>query len=101
MASGFDEAAMESHAATFRMLEGETLVDVLANYEEVAARTDELVATIPSLDLSHPLPEAPWFPPNARRSARRVFLHMATETAQHAGHADILRETLDGQKTMG
>jgi hypothetical protein len=99
--SGVDEAAMAAHAASFRMLEGETLAGLLARYEEVAARTDELVATIPSLDVSHPLPEAPWFPPNARRSARRVFLHIAAETAQHAGHADILRETLDGQKTMG
>lgn len=99
--SGADEAAMAAHAASFRMLEGETLAGLLAHYDEVAARTDELVATIPSLDLSHPLPEAPWFPPNARRSARRVFLHIVAETAQHAGHADILRETLDGQKTMG
>jgi hypothetical protein len=99
--AGADEAAMAARAAGFRMLEGETLSGILARYEDVAARTDELVATIPSLDLSHPLPEAPWFPPNARRSARRVFLHIAAETAQHAGHADILRETLDGQKTMG
>jgi hypothetical protein len=48
-----------------------------------------------------PLPEAPWFPPNGTRSARRVFVHIVAETAQHAGHADILRESLDGQKTMG
>jgi uncharacterized damage-inducible protein DinB len=99
--SGADEAAMAAREAGFRMLEGETLAGLLAHYEEVAARTDELVATMPSLDVSQPLPEAPWFPPNARRSARRVFLHIATETAHHAGHADILRETLDGQKTMG
>jgi uncharacterized damage-inducible protein DinB len=99
--AGADEAAMAAHSASFRMLEGETLAGLLARYEEVAARTDELVATIPSLDVSHPLPEAPWFPPNARRSARRVFLHIVAETAQHAGHADIVREALDGQKTMG
>jgi Protein of unknown function (DUF664) len=99
--AGFDEAAMAAHAASFRMLEGETLAGLLSQYEKVAARTDELAATIPSLDVSHPLPEAPWFPPNARRSARRVFLHIVAETAQHAGHADILREALDGQKTMG
>jgi hypothetical protein len=92
---------MAAHADSFRVLEGETLSGWLAHYEEVAATTDELVATIPSLDVSHPLPEAPWFPPNARRSARRVFLHIVAETAQHAGHADILREALDGQKTMG
>ena len=53
------------------------------------------------LDASHPLPEAPWFRAGARRSARRVFLHIVAETAQHAGHADIIRESLDGQKTMG
>ena len=99
--AGVDETAMAAHAAGFRMLEGETLAGLLDQYEVVAARTDELVATIPSLDVSHPLPEAPWFPRNARRSARRVFLHIVAETAQHAGHADILRETLDGQKTMG
>jgi uncharacterized damage-inducible protein DinB len=96
-----DEAAMAAHTDSFRMLEGETLAGLLARYEEVAARTDDLVATIPSLDVSHPLPEAPWFPRDTRRSARRVFLHIVAETAQHAGHADILRETLDGQKTMG
>ena len=99
--AGADEAAMAAHAASFRMLEGETLAGLLDRYEEVSARTDKLVATIPSLDVSHPLPEAPWFPPNTRRSARRVFLHIVAETAQHAGHADILREALDGQKTMG
>jgi len=97
----FDDAAMAARADGFRMLEGETLAGLLAEYDEVAARTDELVATIPSLDLSHPLPDAPWFPANTRRTARRVFLHIVAETAQHAGHADIVREALDGQKTMG
>ena len=73
---------------------------VLAEYEKIAARTDELVRTW-DLDAVQPLPTAPWFPPDATRSARRVFVHIVAETAQHAGHADILRETLDGQKTMG
>ena len=101
MPAAFDEAAMAAHADGFRMLAGETLAGLLADYDAVAARTDELVATIDSLDVSHALPEAPWFPPGARRSARRVFLHLVAETAQHAGHADIIRESLDGQKTMG
>jgi len=30
-----------------------------------------------------------------------VLLHIITETAQHSGHADIIRESLDGAKTMG
>ena len=96
-----DEDAMEAHAESFRMQEGETLAGLLEHYEEVARRTDDLVASLPSLDASQPLPEAPWFKPGARWSARRVFLHIIAETAQHAGHADIIRESLDGAKTMG
>jgi uncharacterized protein DUF664 len=91
---------IEQFSAGFRLLPDETLEGVLAHYDEIARRTDELVATV-DLDLSHPLPEAPWFPKGARRTARRAFLHIVAETAQHAGHADIIRESLDGQKTMG
>jgi uncharacterized damage-inducible protein DinB len=85
----------------FRMLDGETLGSLLDRYEQVAAETDSLVSTLPDLDASHPLPEAPWFEPGAQWSARRVLLHIIAETSQHAGHADILRESLDGAKTMG
>src|SRR6266702_3572530 len=85
----------------FRLLPDETLAGVLADYEKVAQRTDDLVASLPDLDLAHPLPNAPWFPPGEKRSARRVFLHIIAETAQHAGHADIIRESLDGAKSMG
>ncbi|GAB4083528.1 DinB family protein [Myceligenerans cantabricum] len=84
----------------FRLLQHETLAEVLAAYEETAAATDELVRTV-DLDADHLLPEAPWFEPGATWSHRRALMHIATETAQHAGHADIVRETLDGQKTMG
>lgn len=101
MAAATDPEQMARWAEEFRLGPDETLDGVLARYAEVARRTDDLVRTIPDLDASHPLPEAPWFEPGARRSARRVFLHIVAETAQHAGHADILRETLDGQKTMG
>jgi hypothetical protein len=101
MATPTDDAGFEKWAEEFRLLPDETLAGVLAQYEEIARRTDELVAALPDLDASHPLPEAPWFPPGAHRTARRVLLHIVAETAQHAGHADILRESLDGQKTMG
>jgi hypothetical protein len=80
---------------------GETLQSVLTDYAEVARRTDELVATLPDLDADHALPPAPWFEKGARWSARRAIVHILAETAQHAGHADILRESIDGQKTMG
>jgi uncharacterized damage-inducible protein DinB len=85
----------------FRLLDGETLAGVLAEYDAVAAATDELVRTLPDLGATQPLPTAPWFPAQQRWSARRVLLHIIAETAQHCGHADILRESIDGQKTMG
>lgn len=91
----------EGFMNTFRMLDGETLAGLLENYEEVAKRTDELVRTLPDLDAAHPLPAAPWFEPGASWSARRVLLHIIAETSQHAGHADIIREAIDGAKTMG
>jgi uncharacterized damage-inducible protein DinB len=85
----------------FRLLDTETLTGVVADYESIAAATDELVRTLPDLDATQPLPSAPWFPPSERWSARRALMHIIAETAQHAGHADIIRESLDGQKTMG
>ena len=97
----FDESTYADWAAEFVMGPDESLEGLLAAHAEIADRTDELVATLPSLDVSHPLPEAPWFAHGARWSARRAFLHIVAETAQHAGHADILRETIDGRKTMG
>ncbi|GAA3432424.1 DinB family protein [Kutzneria kofuensis] len=92
---------IEGHIASFRMEPGETLAGLLAAYEEAARRTDELVASGVDLDKSWPLPEAPWFKPGASWSIRRVLMHVIAETAQHAGHADIIRETIDGQKSMG
>ena len=91
----------ESYEDGFRMLPGETLASLLADYEEVANTTDKLIGDLPSLDADQPLPERPWFEQGSRWSARRVLLHVLAETAQHAGHADIIRESLDGARTMG
>ncbi|MFF0152305.1 DinB family protein [Micromonospora sp. NPDC005203] len=84
----------------FRMAPGETLAGLVERFQEVAGQTDELIATL-DLDSAHPLPQAPWFEPGTSWTVRRVLLHLIAETAQHAGHADILRESIDGAKTMG
>ncbi|WP_432254043.1 DinB family protein [Streptomyces sp. HNM1019] len=83
----------------FQMLPGETLAGILRRYEEVAARSEEIITAVPDLSATHPLPEAPWNEPGAAHSVRRVLLHVIAETAQHAGHADIIRESLDGRKS--
>jgi uncharacterized damage-inducible protein DinB len=100
-AMAWDEGSTGDYTAGFRMLPGETLAGLLEEYAKVAAQTDELIAALPDLSADQPLPEAPWFERGARWSARRVVLHIMAETAQHAGHADIIRESLDGAKTMG
>ncbi|MFJ4473072.1 DinB family protein [Streptomyces sp. NPDC089424] len=88
---------MIDHGNDFAMLPGETLAGILRRYEEVAAVTEKTLASVPDLSVTHPLPRAPWNEPGAVRSVRGVMLHVISETSQHAGHADILRETLDGR----
>jgi len=98
---GTDATDVARFSATFEIMDDETVADVLERYRERARATDELVMTLPSLGVSHPLPDAPWFEPGSSWSARRVLMHVIAETAQHAGHADIIRETIDGAKSMG
>jgi uncharacterized damage-inducible protein DinB len=93
-------AASSDWAAAWTMTDGDTLDELLAAYQAVADAADALVGDL-DLDQAYPLPEAPWFEPGATWSVRRVLLHIIAETSQHAGHADIVRETIDGQKTMG
>lgn len=95
------DADWARRADGFRLLPEETLAGVLADYADVARRTDELVTTLPDLDAAWPLPRAPWSEPGAQWSARQVLMHIVSETAQHAGHADIIRESLDGARSMG
>jgi hypothetical protein len=64
---------------------------VLADYTAAAAESDAILATIGDLDtrVSRPIDDR-------LLSVRWVLAHMTSETARHAGHADILREQLDG-----
>lgn len=98
--AGGDEADYDARAREFRLLEDETLEGVVALFHEVTAHTDDLIRTW-DLSASQELPPAPWFTPGERRSARRTFAHLLSELAHHTGHADILRESIDGQRSMG
>lgn len=97
----FDEHSFADHQAQFTVGPDDTVAALLSDYEEAARATCDVVSGLSDLDADQPLPEAPWFEPGARWTARRVLLHLLAETAQHAGHADIIRESIDGQKTMG
>jgi uncharacterized damage-inducible protein DinB len=76
----------------------QTVEGLLAEYARVAEATEAAVAEL-DLDIQVPLPTAPWAPERAWQSARFTLLHILREIAQHAGHADIIRESLDGGNT--
>jgi uncharacterized damage-inducible protein DinB len=67
--------------------------DVVGLYHRVWAHSD---ATVAALDLSAP-GTVPWWPEERRRvTLHRVLVHVTTETHRHAGHADVVRELVDG-----
>jgi len=81
----------------FELEPGDTVASLLDDYERVAAATDEVIRSV-SLDDPVPVPQGvPWFPDDVDAwSVRWVLLHLIEETARHAGHADIVRESIDG-----
>ncbi|MEW2526774.1 DinB family protein [Streptomyces sp. NPDC047071] len=91
------QRTQETWGESFRLAEGETLADTLAFWAEVAAETEEFIRSVPSLNDTFPLPEAPWFPKDGAVSMRWLLLHLVEEIGRHAGHADIIRESLDGK----
>jgi len=82
----------------FRLLPHETLAAALADYATVARDTEAVVRAIPDLTHTVPVPKGvPWFPADVDAwTLRWVLLHLMEETARHAGHADIIRESIDG-----
>ncbi|WP_020662330.1 DinB family protein [Amycolatopsis benzoatilytica] len=94
--------SMAGYQENYRLGPDETMDSVLAGYDRVAARTEEVIAGIADLDQEVPVPkDVPWFPPDVDAwSVRWVLLHLIEETARHAGHADIIRESLDGATAM-
>ncbi len=70
---------------------------MIAAYDEVAAETAQVIAGIDDLGYPVPVPPAPWNPKDVSEwSVRWVLLHLIEETDRHAGHADIIRQTIDG-----
>jgi hypothetical protein len=83
---------VDDWGATMRPTREETVDGVLAGYRDAVERANRVIEACPDLTLPAPRP--------ARRgpapSMRWVLVHMIEETGRHAGHADILRERIDG-----
>jgi predicted enzyme related to lactoylglutathione lyase/uncharacterized damage-inducible protein DinB len=79
---------------TFR--ESDSLGDLLSAFDEVGAAVLDAVRRL-DLDARVPVPDAPWFPKDVDAwSVRWVWWHLVEELTRHAGHGDIVRETVDG-----
>ena len=84
------EVQSEQADPTFHLTDVDTIETVVADYREQIAASQEILG---SFDLDAP---CAW-PEMANQNLRWVALHMIEETARHAGHADILRELIDGE----
>jgi uncharacterized damage-inducible protein DinB len=94
---GTQEEGEAAYEDNFTLGPDETLADALARLNEVAAETEAVVRRV-ELDKPVPVPKGvPWFPDDVEAwSVRWVLLHLIEEIARHAGHADIVRESIDG-----
>ncbi|MFE7706807.1 DinB family protein [Streptomyces sp. NPDC057486] len=87
----------ETWADSFRLVGDETVPQLLEFWAKVAAETEGFIHSVESMNDTFPLPEAPWFPKGQRCSMRWLLIHLVEEIARHSGHADIIRESLDGR----
>ena len=93
-----DDAATDAYLDNFTMKETETLAELIADNEKAARETEEIIRGIADLGQDVPVPKGvPWYPDDLDAwSVRWVLLHLVEEIARHAGHADIIRESIDG-----
>jgi uncharacterized damage-inducible protein DinB len=87
----FDEGA-EVNADMWATVD-ESRDQIVELYRRVWAHSDVTIDTMP-LDA---VGTVPWWPDEFREvTLHRILVHVATETDRHAGHADIVRELIDG-----
>lgn len=92
-----DHAGERDYFDSFSLTDDETLQTLIADFDHVAAQTEAAVAGLDDLGTKVQLPDAPWMPSDPEGySARWILLHIIEELARHAGHADIIREQIDG-----
>ncbi len=80
----------------YRLAPEETVEGLLKEWDTLADNTARLIREVDSLDTSIPTPTSPWVPERVWWTVRFTLLHVFREVSHHSGHADIIRESLDG-----
>jgi uncharacterized damage-inducible protein DinB len=85
--------------AGFQVSADETVPVLLAEWASVARATEEIVRAESELDrvVEIAADTRRWLPSGVDFTVRWVLLHLVEESARHAGHADIIRESIDGK----
>jgi uncharacterized damage-inducible protein DinB len=93
----------ERYAANFKLADGETIEEVFARYDRVAGELEKTVNEIGDLDYRIDIDHhAPWDRKDLTHwTVRWILLHLIEEVARHTGHADIIRESVDGGTALG
>lgn len=95
------ETASGERGVGFDLTDRHKLPDLLEHYQLVAERTESIVNEVDDLALVVPISYLnPQMPVGLMRSVRWVLSHVIEETARHVGHADIIRESLDGATAL-
>jgi hypothetical protein len=93
LSDGWPERKSPIPDEDFLVDDGDMVEQWVARYEEAAQTSRQIVD---AMELDHSCARTDIIDCNLRC----VLLHMIEETARHAGHADIIRETLDGSQGM-
>lgn len=89
------EQQQAAHTSSWAWTAEDTVEAARAHYDVVCAAVLDAATTL-DLDTAVPPAPAPWNPTDVVWSVRWVWLHLLEELARHAGHADLVRENLDG-----
>jgi uncharacterized damage-inducible protein DinB len=98
LVAGAQGHGADAYQAALTLEPGDTLEALIEDFDKAAQETQQAIEGIDDLDQAVPVPkDVPWYPSDVDAwSVRWVLLHLIEEAARHAGHADIIREEIDG-----
>lgn len=101
MIAGRPPAREQAYVDSFSLTAADSLTALRRDLHQTAATTEGVIAGLPDLGVEVKLAEGPWYPQGGGYTARWILLHLFEELSRHAGHADLVREHIDGATMYG